>query len=82
MTWKALVRGTASDPVVTVTLRGPSVVVGCTVMLAWIEVALDAVTVPTVMPVPKLTVLQLGEQPAAVLKSVNFPVSVTVSVWP
>jgi hypothetical protein len=50
-------------------------------MLAWIEVALDAITELTVMPVPKLTVLQLDEQ-LVVVKCVNFPVSVTVPVQP
>ena len=45
--------------------------------MACSEVVLNAVTELTVMPVPKLAVLQLGVQPA-VAKCVNAPVMVTV----
>jgi len=67
-----------SGPVTTDTLREAMVAVGLMMTLwatAW--VASLAVVEPTVMPAPKLATLQLGAQPAAVLKCVNWPVRLT-----
>ena len=68
----------SAAPVVTVTLREP-IVAPCAMVTLWATawVASLAVVEPTVMPAPKLATLQLGAQPAAVLKCVNRPVRFT-----
>ena len=71
-----------SAPVVTVGVYEVMVAVGLMVMLATPSVASLATNELTVMPEPKLATLQLGAQPAAVLKWVNAPVSATLIVDP
>ena len=70
-----------SPPVTTVTLREAIIAVWLMLITATACVASLAVVERTLIPAPKLATLQLGAQPPALLKCVNWPVSVTLRLF-